>query len=78
MFFTGSLPTTNMMDHSGAGRIITIKMRPYSIEERKLCKNFTSLHSLIDDISFNNLSCEYNINDFYWKFLKLVFQELER
>ncbi|MDR1473686.1 MAG: DUF4143 domain-containing protein [Lactobacillales bacterium] len=40
VIFTGSSPRINSKIHSGAGRIIRLKMRTFSIEERKMSENY--------------------------------------
>jgi predicted AAA+ superfamily ATPase len=47
IIFTGSSPKVNAKIHSGAGRIVRLKMRPYSIEERGLCSHIIRVSDLI-------------------------------
>ncbi|MDR1014660.1 MAG: DUF4143 domain-containing protein [Coriobacteriales bacterium] len=46
--FTGSITAKNLDLHSGAGRIVRIRMFPLSLEERGLGKKTVSLSSLFD------------------------------
>lgn len=44
---TGSAAPTGLPKHSGAGRIVTVRMRPMSLAERQLGPNSVSLSSLL-------------------------------
>lgn len=61
--FTGSSTPADMEDiyHSGAGRIVTIKMRPMSLFESKESKGVVSLNAL-----FNGQDKVFAINDGYY------------
>lgn len=61
--FTGSSTPADMSDiyHSGAGRIVTIKMRPMSLYESKESKGEVSLKSL-----FNGQNKIFAINEDYY------------
>ncbi|RVU70885.1 MULTISPECIES: ATP-binding protein [Lactobacillus] len=52
VLFTGSSVRVNSRIHSGAGRIIRMKMRPYSVQERKMSDSFISVDKLLNDPSY--------------------------
>ncbi|MDR0899031.1 MAG: DUF4143 domain-containing protein [Lactobacillaceae bacterium] len=47
LLMTGSNPIIDNSLHSGAGRIVRLKMRPYSIEEREMSDSFIRISDLI-------------------------------
>jgi predicted AAA+ superfamily ATPase len=47
---TGSASPTSAPTHSGAGRIVTVRMRPMSLSERALTEPSVSLASLLTGI----------------------------
>lgn len=48
VLFTGSSIRVNSRVHSGAGRIIRLKLRPYSIEERNLSDSYIRIEDLFN------------------------------
>lgn len=48
VLFTGSSIRVNSRVHSGAGRIIRLKLRPYSIEERNLSDSYIRIKDLFN------------------------------
>lgn len=48
VLFTGSSIRVNSRIHSGAGRIIRLKLRPYSIEERNLSDSYIRIEDLFN------------------------------
>lgn len=48
VLFTGSSIRINSRVHSGAGRIIRLKLRPYSIEERNLSDSYIRIEDLFN------------------------------
>jgi len=66
VILTGSNPKFNNDLHSGSGRIIRFKMRPFSIEEREMSKEYISLKKLFDKTSYKSLyiQTDLNINDY--------------
>ena len=48
VLFTGSSIRVNSRVHSGAGRIIRLKLRPYSIEERNLSDSYIRIADLFN------------------------------
>lgn len=48
VLFTGSSIRVNTRVHSGAGRIIRLKLRPYSIEERNLSDSYIRIEDLFN------------------------------
>ena len=48
VLFTGSSIKVNSRIHSGAGRIVRMKMRPYSIEERKMSDEYIRISHLFN------------------------------
>ena len=48
VLFTGSSIRVNSRVHSGAGRIIRLKLRPYSIEERNLSDSYIRIKNLFN------------------------------
>lgn len=51
VLLTGSSPSIYSRLHSGSGRIVSLKMRPYTIEERGLSERFIRLSELLNDKS---------------------------
>lgn len=65
VLFTGSSIRVNSRIHSGAGRIVRMKMRPYSIQERRMSQQYISVEKLLNDSDYkvsgmNNLT----LNDY--------------
>lgn len=52
VLFTGSSIRVNSRIHSGAGRIIRMKMRPYSVQERQMSQNYVSVNKLLNDPNY--------------------------
>lgn len=52
ILFTGSSIRVNSRIHSGAGRIVRMKMRPYSIQEREMSTQFISVKKLLNDSNY--------------------------
>ena len=48
VLFTGSSIRVNSRIHSGAGRIIRLKLRPYSVEERNLSDSYIRIEDLFN------------------------------
>lgn len=48
VLFTGSSIRVNSRIHSGAGRIIRMKMRPYTVEERQMSEEYIRVSELFD------------------------------
>lgn len=46
VLFTGSSIRVNSRIHSGAGRIIRLKLRPYTVEERQMSDSYISVNDL--------------------------------
>jgi len=73
---TGSNPRFNHDLHSGAGRIITLKMWPFSIEERQLTPKKISIKELL----YNNINisgeCSLEANDYIDDIYKSGFPEI--
>ena len=70
VLFTGSSIRVNSRVHSGAGRIIRLKLRPYSIEERNLSDSYIRIADLF------NFDSKATVNDVYYDiqstFVKLI------
>ncbi|MGX7200255.1 ATP-binding protein [Enterococcus nangangensis] len=56
ILFTGSSIKVNSRIHSGAGRIIRMKMRPYSVEERKMSNEYIRVSDFIKNPDLENIS----------------------
>lgn len=52
VLFTGSSIRVNSRIHSGAGRIIRMKMRPYSVQERQMSQSYISVNKLLNDPNY--------------------------
>ena len=62
---TGSAAPLNSPTHSGAGRMVTLRMRPLSLQERELCKATVSLTSLLNAESVDiDGSCPLSLTDY--------------
>lgn len=49
ILFTGSSVRVNSRIHSGAGRIVRMKMRPYSVQERNMSEQYVSVKRLLEE-----------------------------
>lgn len=52
ILFTGSSIRVDARIHSGAGRIVRMKMRPYSIQERQMVDQYVSVNKLLNDPTY--------------------------
>lgn len=52
ILFTGSSIRVDASIHSGAGRIVRMKMRPYSIQERQMVNQYISVNKLLNDPTY--------------------------
>lgn len=52
ILFTGSSIRVDARIHSGAGRIVRMKMRPYSVQERQMSQQYVSVTKLLDDSNY--------------------------
>lgn len=52
VLFTGSSIRVDARIHSGAGRIVRMKMRPYSVQERQMSKQYVSVGKLLTDPNY--------------------------
>lgn len=60
VLFTGSSIRVNSHIHSGAGRIVRLRLRPYSIEERNLSSNYISVKDLFNNGNITTVNGETN------------------
>lgn len=60
VLFTGSSIRVNSHIHSGAGRIVRLRLRPYSIEERNLSSNYISVKDLFNNGNITTINGETN------------------
>lgn len=76
---TGSAAPLNSPTHSGAGRVVTLRMRPLSLQERGLCKTTVSLTSLLnDDLVDINGSSPMTLTDYTDEILKSGFPGIRK
>lgn len=76
---TGSAAPLNSPTHSGAGRVVTLRMRPLSLQERGLCKTTVSLTSLLnDDLVEINGSSPMTLTDYTDEILKSGFPGIRK
>lgn len=76
---TGSAAPLNLPTHSGAGRVVTLRMRPLSLQERGLCKTTVSLTSLLnDDLVDINGSSPMTLTDYTDEILKSGFPGIRK
>ncbi|AEB74190.1 ATP-binding protein [Lentilactobacillus buchneri] len=75
VLFTGSSIRVNSRIHSGAGRIIRMKLRPYTIEERGMSKQYISIQRLFELSKEGKISgqTQNNINDYLDEIFKSGF-----
>lgn len=52
ILFTGSSIRVNSRIHSGAGRIVRMKMRPYSVQERQMSDQYISVNKLLSGSNY--------------------------
>lgn len=52
ILFTGSSIRVDVRIHSGTGRIVRMKMRPYSIQERNMVNQYISVNKLLNDPTY--------------------------
>ncbi|WP_251717852.1 ATP-binding protein [Lactobacillus agrestimuris] len=65
VLFTGSSIRVNSRIHSGAGRIIRMKMRPYSVQERNMSSSYVSLEKLLTHPNYKAAgSNDCNLNNY--------------
>ncbi|WP_373300201.1 ATP-binding protein [Lentilactobacillus fungorum] len=75
VLFTGSSIRVNSRIHSGAGRIIRMKLRPYTIEERRMSSQYISIQNLFELSKKDKVSGQThnNINNYLDEIFKSGF-----
>jgi len=74
---TGSASPPHTATHSGAGRIVTLRMRPLSLAERELARPTVSLGSLLADTAPSLTGrCELGLQDYIDEILQSGFPGL--
>lgn len=64
LLMTGSSPSIASQLHSGSGRIVKLKMRPFTIEERKMSEQFISLTGLAKIERLEPERIDYALEDY--------------
>jgi len=73
VIFTGSSIKVNSRIHSGAGRITSVKMRPFSIEERKLSPKYIRISDIFSNDTSEIIRTNLNLQDYIDEIFKSGF-----
>lgn len=77
--FTGSSPKIDSSLHTGAGRVLSLKLRPFSIEEREMSLEYISLTSILNqEIKIIDKITDLTIDDYIDEIYKSGFPGIRK